>query len=99
MLFLCEKRFQEANPLLQQISPEIENWVVNYQVKLVNNTYHNNLTCYFIGNSWTSNCWTAERVFTSLLFGVASLLLFDGGSGQIREASIETITTIYTGER
>ena len=31
MLFLCEKRFQEANPLLQQISPEIENWVLSYQ--------------------------------------------------------------------
>ena len=32
MLFLCEKRFQEANPLLQQISPDIENWVISYQV-------------------------------------------------------------------
>lgn len=31
MLFLCERRFQEANPLLQQISPAIENWVVSYQ--------------------------------------------------------------------
>ena len=31
MLFLCERRFQEANPLLQQISPDIENWVVSYQ--------------------------------------------------------------------
>jgi len=31
MLFLCERRFQEANPLLQQISPEIEGWVVSYQ--------------------------------------------------------------------
>jgi len=30
MLFLSEKRFQEANPLLQQISPEIEGWVANY---------------------------------------------------------------------
>jgi len=30
-LFLCEKRFQEANPLLQQISPDIENWVISYQ--------------------------------------------------------------------
>ena len=34
MLFLCEKRFQEANPLLQQISPEIESWAVNYQVSV-----------------------------------------------------------------
>ena len=33
MLFLCEKRFQEANPLLQQISPDIENWVISYQVQ------------------------------------------------------------------
>ena len=32
MLFLCEKRFSEANPLLQQISPDIEHWVANYQV-------------------------------------------------------------------
>ena len=32
MLFLCEKRFQEANPLLQQISPEIEGWAISYQV-------------------------------------------------------------------
>lgn len=31
MLFLCEKRFSEANPLLQQISPDIEHWVANYQ--------------------------------------------------------------------
>merc|ERR1719394_2310135 len=31
MLFLCEKRFSEANPLLQQISPDIENWVISYQ--------------------------------------------------------------------
>ena len=34
MLFLCEKRFQEANPLLQQISPEIEGWAVSYQVSV-----------------------------------------------------------------
>merc|ERR1719192_204534 len=34
MLFLCEKRFQEANPLLQQISPEIESWTVTYQAHL-----------------------------------------------------------------
>ena len=34
MLFLCEKRFQEANPLLQQISPEIESWAVSYQVSV-----------------------------------------------------------------
>jgi MAternally-affected-uncoordination protein len=31
LLFLCERRFQEANPLLQQVSPDIENWVANYQ--------------------------------------------------------------------
>lgn len=31
LLFLCERRFQEANPLLQQVSPDIENWVTNYQ--------------------------------------------------------------------
>jgi len=31
MLFLCEKRFQEANPLLQQISPDIESWTMTYQ--------------------------------------------------------------------
>ena len=34
MLFLCEKRFQEANPLLQQISPEIEGWALSYQVRI-----------------------------------------------------------------
>ena len=34
MLFLCEKRFQEANPLLQQISPEIESWAASYEVSL-----------------------------------------------------------------
>merc|ERR1712156_1244769 len=26
-----ERRFQEANPLLQQVSPDIENWVATYQ--------------------------------------------------------------------
>jgi len=31
LLFLCERRFQEANPLLQQVSPDIENWVATYQ--------------------------------------------------------------------
>jgi len=34
LLFLCERRFQEANPLLQQVSPDIENWVVTYQAHL-----------------------------------------------------------------
>jgi len=34
LLFLCERRFQEANPLLQQVSPDIENWVNNYQSQL-----------------------------------------------------------------
>jgi len=29
MLFLAEKKFQEANPLLQQVSPEIENFTNN----------------------------------------------------------------------
>jgi len=31
LLFLCERRFQEANPLLQQVSPDIENWVASYK--------------------------------------------------------------------
>jgi len=31
LLFLCEKKFTEANPLLQQVSPEIENWMANTQ--------------------------------------------------------------------
>lgn len=34
LLFLCERRFQEANPLLQQVSPDIENWVGTYQAHL-----------------------------------------------------------------
>jgi len=34
LLFLCERRFQEANPLLQQVSPDIENWVGTYQAQI-----------------------------------------------------------------
>ena len=47
MLFLCEKRFQEANPLLQQISPDIENWVISYQVTALVSPCHviYNLSC------------------------------------------------------
>jgi len=31
LLFLSEKKFNEANPLLQQVSPEIEAWTANHQ--------------------------------------------------------------------
>ena len=34
LLFLIERRFQEANPLLQQVSPDIENWVATYSPQL-----------------------------------------------------------------
>jgi len=30
LLFLCERKFEDANPLLQQVSPDIEGWVANY---------------------------------------------------------------------
>ena len=29
MLFLTERKFQDANPLLQQVRPDIENWIDN----------------------------------------------------------------------
>ena len=54
MLFLCEKRFQEANPLLQQISPDIENWVISYQVTAAGVS----LPCYLLITFLvTRACW------------------------------------------
>ena len=123
MLFLCEKRFSEANPLLQQISPDIENWVISYQVSflytnkslIINPSYFllakpevghieirwkeklRIISLFFVGCFGCRFSRATKRVPPNVLPCASSLLLPDGGSGQVSQASSETVTTINTG--